>query len=290
MIDFLMIILEQAAISLPLALGSYISFSLLKVPDLSIESSYLFGALCAGSALALQVDCCTSFSLAMVLACAAVGGMLVGLVTACISSFGNIPYLLCAIISTGIFHGLFLCLSGPYQSLSSYKNPLALSIPSTHPELIAIAILSFLLLVLFSIIFRRQIGFAWLIFGQSPRFFDLFSISKRFVFISGILMANALAGIAGYLFAQTNNLIEINMGLGKALFSITALILGKACISSSRATILIPLCGTVLYFSLQQFLLCIGLNVLYFSAIQAIVILVILLVFYKKETIDQLGV
>lgn len=39
------IIFEQTLIYLPLVLGAYCSISLVKVPDLSIEAAYVFGAI-----------------------------------------------------------------------------------------------------------------------------------------------------------------------------------------------------------------------------------------------------
>lgn len=55
MIDTALIILEQALLHVPLILGAYISLSLLKVPDLSLESAFVFGALCGAFAVSLTV-------------------------------------------------------------------------------------------------------------------------------------------------------------------------------------------------------------------------------------------
>src|SRR5207245_739515 len=98
---------------------------------------------------------------------------------------------------------------------------------------------------------------------------------------------------SGYFFAQSNGFAEINMGFGTVLLCITALILGKTInIKNKMLTITVPLFGIVAYFTLQQTLLKVGFNLKYFTMIQAIAILIILIVqFYKKKKIsDQLGV
>ena len=45
MIETVLIILEQVLLHFPLILGAYISISLLKVPDLSLESAYVCDAI-----------------------------------------------------------------------------------------------------------------------------------------------------------------------------------------------------------------------------------------------------
>ena len=83
-------------------------------------------------------------------------------------------------------------------------------------------------------LFRTQIGYSYAVYGNNPQFFRNYGISTSFVFITGIMIANALAGLSGYLFAQSNSFIELNMGLGKALLCITALILGKSLVRTKK--------------------------------------------------------
>ena len=110
--------------------------------------------------------------------------------------------------------------------------------------------------------------------------------------MTGIVVANGLAGFAGFLFAQTSNLIELNMGIGKSLFCITALILGRSIIQHDKNSIYIPISGVFAYFTVQQLLLKVGFNLKYFTMIQSLLVLVILLSMYQKDRThnDQLGV
>ena len=48
----LLIIIEQICLYLPLVFGAYISMSLLKLPDLSIETAYVFGAILGSQTIA----------------------------------------------------------------------------------------------------------------------------------------------------------------------------------------------------------------------------------------------
>ncbi|MGZ6250687.1 MAG: ABC transporter permease subunit [Candidatus Chromulinivorax sp.] len=294
MIDIFLIILEQSMIYLPLVLGAYISFSLLKIPDLSLETSYLIGAFAGGCALQLS-DAISNLNIFFVLGAAIAGGLLVGAVVSSFTYFAGISHLLSSIITFGLFQGLFLMLSSPYVSLAKYNN-IFMVYPyfDKHPELFALLIINLVICVIFAYLLKTQLGYSFAIFGCNSDFFSHFKISKGYVFITGVLLAHGLAGLAGFYFAQTNSLVELNMGVGKALFCITALILGKAIYApddKGHASLFVPLSGVICYFALQQGLLQIGFNLKYFTMIQALLVFVVVISVYKKnyQTTDQLG-
>ena len=288
-----MIVLEQSLIYLPLALGAYISFSLLKVPDLSLETAYLMGAFFGATALAHVSGYPLLIGFIVTMLASIVGGMVVGATSGCMTSFGKIPHLLSSIITFGLFHGIFQFCSPSYQSLALYDNVLMLfPFVARHPELGALALSCLIVTVFCVYLFSTQLGYSFAIFGYNPQFFKHFNISTPYVFITGIVAANGLAGLAGFLFAQTSNLIELNMGIGKSLFCITALILGRSIMKHKKTSLMIPVSGVFAYFIVQQMLLKVGFNLKYFTMVQSLLILVILLSVYQKERShhDQLGV
>ena len=91
-------ILEQALIAFPLILGGYLTLSLLKLPDFSIESAYLFGAVAAFLARELPFP--------LILLSSIGGGMVVGTIVSYLNQILHIPFLLAAIVTNGLFHGL----------------------------------------------------------------------------------------------------------------------------------------------------------------------------------------
>ena len=293
MFNFFMIVLEQSLIYLPLALGAYISFSLLKVPDLSLETAYLMGAFFGATALQYVAGYPLWIGFIITMLASMVGGMIVGLTSSSMTSWGKIPHLLSAIITFGLFHGIFQFCSPAYQSLASYKNVLMLfPYLSRHTELGALMIGCMMVTLGCIYLLSTQLGYSFAIFGYNPQFFKHFNISTPYVFMSGIIIANGLAGFAGFLFAQTSNLIELNMGIGKSLFCITVLILGRSIIKAKKSSIYIPVAGVFAYFIVQQLLLKVGFNLKYFTMMQSLLVLVILLSVYQKERThhDQLGV
>lgn len=297
MLDILLIICEQAFLYFPLVLGAYISISLLKVPDLSIESAYVFGAICA----ARLIPYCAQFPLPLVfifvIIASLLGGLLVGGIVFLFARTFNVPHLLASVLTIGLFHGVNQFVLGTANfSLAAYENPLAvLNIFTIHPEIAVLALSFFTLLVMTVLLFRTQLGYSFVIYGNNASFFTNYGISARYVFGVGLLLANALAGLSGYFVAQSSSFVDINAGFGMALFSVTCLILGKALVSRSLFSAFIPVIGIFVYCVIQQFLLKIGFNLKYFTMIQSAIVLGILINQYRhgntrKNKIDNLGV
>lgn len=295
MMQTLYTILEQSLMHLPLMLGAYISFSLIKVPDLSIESAYVFGAILGSKILIGMPSMPMGITLLLVITASLFGGALVGLTSSIVTQKGKLPHLLSSIIVFGLFHGMAQYISNAYVSLSSFNSPLQpFSFNSQNPELPLLLIIGLIVSLLIYYLLKTQLGFAFAVYGNNPNFFKHYGISTTLIFIVGICLSNALAGLSGYLFAQSNNFIELNMGLGKALFCISALILGKSLVGSKKPmTLTIPIVGTFIYFTLQQLLLKVGFNLKYFTAMQAAIVLVILIYTYRytnPSSNDNLGV
>jgi putative ABC transport system permease protein len=295
MINTLLIILEQSLLHLPLMLGAYISFSLMKVPDLSIESAYVFGALLGSQTLiGMPSGIPMGLQLLLIIIASMIGGACVGLVSSTITQKARIPHLLSSIITFGLFHGINQFISKAYVSLSALPNPMgSIGLFAKYPELPTLIILGAAISILGFLLLKTQLGYAYAVYGNNPQFFNNYGVSTPYIFITGITIANAMAGISGYLFAQSNTFTELNMGMGKALLCISALILGKALIKTKKPySIYIPIAGTCAYFALQQMLLKIGFDLKYFTAMQSIIVLLILVYKYRKSHVatDNLGV
>lgn len=292
MFETILIILEQSLINFPLILGAYISISLMKLPDLSIESAYVFAALTTAKALHSLQFLPSGIALLILISISIMSGALVGLISSLLAQKSRIPYLLASIITVGIFHGMGQLLIGVYVPLSSYKNMLVLEWIPFHPELPLLMTICLICICIAFYFFKTALGYCIAAFGNNSSFFTHYGISTLYIFIAGIMAAHACAGLSGYLCAQSNGFADISMGINKLLLCITVLILGKL-VPLKKASFIIPLVGTLIYFSMQQLLLKIGFDLRYFTMIQALVIVIILIIQHRKrETIhsDHLGV
>lgn len=295
MLSTCFIILEQTYLHIPLIVGAYVSISLMKLPDLSIESAYVFGAIIGAQTIGYTQALPLSIQLIIALLASIIGGTIVGIVSSLLTQKARIPHLLSSIMTIGLFHGINQLVLGTYLSLGNKANPLTIvAMSRCNPELPMLGIIAGITLYITYFLLPTQLGHAFATYGDNPSFFGHYNINTNYIFSRGIIISNALAGISGYLFAQSNGFVEIGIGVGKPLLCITALILGKTLLRIQyTVSLAVPLIGCVAYFTLQQLLLKVGFNLKYFTAVQACLVLLVLIIRYRKNSPasgDHLGV
>lgn len=298
MLQSLFTILDQFFIYIPLLVGAYLSFSLMKIPNFSIEPAFVTGAVVATLIMPTIQGLPLPIVLLLVVSASLCGGGLIGLIAASLNTFGKIPHLLAHILTMGIGFGINLFLLGvPNQSLTNFSNPLTSEIIKLHPELLITGMLGILLLGVFVFLLRSQIGFCLAIYGNNPRFFSTNQASVSYIVCVGVIVSNALAGLSGYLVSQSSGFVDISAGTGIALFCLTALILGKTALQRAGFvfSIIIPTLGLLLYCMIQQLLLKLGFNLKYFMVFQALIVIMLLVIHYRKHAspdlhTDHLGI
>ncbi len=296
MITSFFILLEQICLYFPLIVGAYVSVSLLKVPDLSLEAAFVCGSILGAKMLSFTQGLPLWQSAPLVLMVSVVGGMLVGICSGLLTQYGRLPHLLSSILTTGIFHGVNqLLLGGANMPLSGLHNILIINDAHEYPELACMFVVAGVILLFGYMLTCTQLGYSLAIYGNNPEFFRYYGISQRYVFLTGIIMANGLAGLSGYFVAQTSGFVDINTGFGMILFCVTALIIGKTIIFwQPPLSVSTPLAGIGSYCFLQQLLLKVGFNLKYFTMVQSIIVVMLLIYHFKKtmrsDSIDNLGV
>lgn len=282
-----LIILKQFLLYFPLVLCSFIALSLMKIPALSLESAYICAPAASIVFLKFFGGAVSSFPLFLaVLLISILAGAFVGLVYSLMIVFGKIPYLLSAILVLGIFNGITqLILGSSVLSFGGMQDIFTYLDFGFADKELTFLILSFIFQVILSLLFlKTEIGISLALYGDNPNFFENYKISKSYVLVFGLLLSHAIAGFAGTCISQSNGFVDITMGNGIVLLSITALILGKAVLPRKmHRSIFIPIVGTLIYFLLQQLLLLIGFDLKYFTMIQSLVVLAVLYKIYRAK-------
>src|SRR6266404_243952 len=104
-LDTLLIIIEQFLMHVPLLLGAYITISLMKLPDLSIESAYVSGAIIGAQFVVFTSTLPVAMQLPIVIVASLFGGAIVGITSSMLTQYAGLPHLLSSIITFGIFYG-----------------------------------------------------------------------------------------------------------------------------------------------------------------------------------------
>lgn len=277
MFEILFSIAEQILLYLPLVAGSYLSFSLMKVPNLGLEAAFVFGGFCGAVCIPAFPEIPLVFRLIIVCLTSMFGGAIVGLFTGAIVIFGKISHLLTSILVVGFFYGINLFLiGGSIYSFAPHENLMTVFTLPGHPEFICLFLINVCVIAAIFFLLKTQVGFCMAVYGNNPLFFSHYKISTNFILLVGLSLSNAFAGLAGYMISQSSGFIDVNSGSGMALFCISALVIGRVLIRGrSYINILNPFIGVVVYCLLQNLLLKIGFNLKYFTAIQAVVVFLI---------------
>lgn len=286
----LIIFIEQCFLYMPLVVGAYCSLFLMKLPDISIEASFIFGALCSVKIVELA-QCATPAGFLMGCVIAACAGALVGALVSFFTQKYKVPYLLSAIVCIGLVHGVYqLILGTSHYSLTTSKMLLRL-VPFVNqfPEFYTLGVVALIAVVSMYLFLKTQLGVACAVYGDNPGFFKNYRTSTHYVVIAGVMISNAYAGVAGYCTALMNGFVDTSMGLGIPLLIITALMLGSYTLRSSKPiNIGVPLCGVAAYIAIQQILVSLGLGSRYFTMIQACIVLGILVFRSRSSSITLL--
>ncbi len=230
------------------ALGVYISFRLLRFPDLTVDGSFpLGGAVCAVMIVA-------GFNPWIATLGATLAGAAAGLATACLNVKLKIMDLLASILMMTALYSINLrVMNGPNVPLIAEPTLFTQLQPDSMADyvlrplvLLVIVVLAKLLLDWF---FATERGLAIRATGSNARMARAQGINTGAMVLLGMAISNALVGLAGALFVQTQGGADISMGIGTIVIGLAAVIVGESILPSRRiiwATLAVVL-GAIVY-------------------------------------------
>ena len=230
------------------ALGVYISFRLLRFPDLTVDGSFpLGGAVCAVMIVA-------GFNPWIATLGATLAGAAAGLVTGWLNVKLKIMDLLASILMMTALYSINLrVMNGPNVPLITEPTLFTQLQPDSMADyvlrplvLLVIVVLAKLLLDWF---FATERGLAIRATGSNARMARAQGINTGAMVLLGMAISNALVGLAGALFVQTQGGADISMGIGTIVIGLAAVIVGESILPSRRiiwATLAVVL-GAIVY-------------------------------------------
>jgi len=225
--------LELGLIFSLVALGVFISFRLLRFPDLTVDGSFpLGGAVCA----VMIVSGFHPFTATI----AAIGaGALAGICTAFLNVKLKIMDLLASILLMIALYSINLRIMGrpniPLIMEPTLFNLLQIEIIPDYVMrpllLLAVVVLTKLALDLY---FATAQGLAIRATGSNARMARAQGINTKFMVILGMAISNALVALAGALFVQTQGGADISMGIGTIVIGLAAVIVGESILPARK--------------------------------------------------------
>ena len=230
------------------ALGVYISFRLLRFPDLTVDGSFPLG----GAVCAVLIASGTNPWLATLVATAA--GSAAGMVTGWLNVKLKIMDLLASILMMIALYSVNLrIMGGPNIPLINDPTIFNMLQPANIEDyvfrpllLLAIVVAAKLLLDWF---FATQRGLAIRSTGSNARMARAQGVNTGAMILLGMAVSNGLVGLAGAMFVQTQGGADISMGIGTIVIGLAAVIVGESILPSRKiiwATLAVVI-GAIVY-------------------------------------------
>lgn len=230
------------------ALGVFISFRLLRFPDLTVDGSFPLG----GAVCAILISTGTTPWLATLAGTAA--GAVAGLITGWLNVKLKIMDLLASILMMiGLYSVNLRIMGGPNVPLINDPTLFTMLQPESVPDYVMrpIIMLGFVIVAKLALdwFFATERGLAIRSTGSNARMARAQGVNTGGMILLGMAISNGLVGLAGALFVQTQGGSDISMGIGTIVIGLAAVIVGETILPSRKiiwATLAVVL-GAVVY-------------------------------------------
>lgn len=233
-----------------LAIGVYMSFRILNVPDLTTEGSFTFG-------LAVSAMCTVNghYILGIFLAIAA--GALAGIVTGLIQTKCKIHPILAGIITMSGLYTINLAVMNNAVNVALIgKDEIFTKIMTILPDvgrdlvktivMIAFATIVCILIIVF---FKTHLGLCIRATGDNEAMVSSSSINVDATKIISLALSNACIGLSGGILAQYQGFADINSAGGILVVGLASVIIGEVIMGKRGVTIGIisAVVGSIIY-------------------------------------------
>ena len=288
MTDILIGILELGFIYGILALGVYITYTILDFPDLSVDGTFPMGAAVA----AILITNGFNPWLALVLAFAA--GCIAGLVTGLIHVKCKVRDLLSGIITMTALYSINIHIADGKANLpiftgnTIFNSGLADMLPEALQPYAVVIISGLLILVcklLMDWYLNTKSGFLLYAAGDNQQVVTALAEDQGRVKIMGLILANGLVALSGAVLCQQQRFFDVSMGPGSIVLGLAAVIIGTnlfknfGFVKGTTAAII----GAIIYKTCYAGAIAAGMEAMDMKLITAVLFLAVLMINTGKK-------
>ena len=275
-----------------LGLGIYLTFRILKFPDMTTEGSFPLGGAVAVTLMNQGIHPILATFAGMLAGCVA------GLVTGLLYTKGKIPTILAGILLMTSCNSIMLMIMGRANlGLLDIKTIQDLLPFSATTNLLVIGLLAVILVIAGLIFFLyTKLGQAYIATGDNRDMAKSFGINTDRMEVMGLVVSNGLIALSGALISQQDGYADVSKGIGVIVIGLASIIIGEV-LYSTNLTLLERLVATVVGAILYQFLIAgviaLGFNTNYLKLFSAIILAICLMVpvlkdkFFKGVTLSR---
>jgi len=254
----------QGFLYAPMALGVFITFRILKTPDLTVDGSFVAGmTVCAAVTVAGHP--------LLGIAAGTLAGALAGFCTGFLQTKLGINAILAGILTmTGLYTVNYAVLGGQSNLYlqSQTVNELGVAVPTPSPTiykmfssllgdtmeagsyvLILTGIIVAVLCAVLAVFFRTRPGMAIRATGDNEEMVRSSSINADASRIAGVMMANGLVAMSGAFLCHSQRYADLNCGSGMLVMGLASVIIGQVLLGDGSVLrgVLSAAAGSVLY-------------------------------------------
>lgn len=288
-LNIIKVVFEEGFKYAILALGVYLTYSILDFPDLSVDGTMPLGAIISSVLILKGVNPWIS------LLAAFAGGLIAGCVTGILHIKLKLEPLLSGILvytSLLTVNLVIVKLGTGGQSIASifgkntiFNSGIANILPTNINginvrKLIVLAIFVIVLKIIIDLYLKTKSGMLLRATGSNQQYVVMLAKNPGVSKILGLAIGNGLAAISGAVIAQSTETANTTMGVGMVVFGLSSVIIGLSVfkrVGFMKATTMVIL-GTIIYKACLQIAVVIGLPSEYNKILMAI-LFVLALVF-----------
>ncbi|HEN9910285.1 TPA: ABC transporter permease [Streptococcus agalactiae] len=267
-----------------LGLGIYLTFRILKFPDMTTEGSFPLGGAVCVTLMNQGVNPILATILGMLL------GMLAGFVTGLLYTKGKIPTILAGILVMTSCHSIMLMVMKRANLGLNEIQTLKDFLPfSNDLNLLVLGLIAILLVISALIYFLyTRLGQAYIATGDNPDMAKSFGIDTDKMEMLGLIVSNGLIALSGALVSQQDGYADVSKGIGVIVIGLASIIIGEVLYSTGLTLferLIAIVVGSILYQFLITAVIALGFNTNYLKLFSAIVLGICLMVPVLKTKI-----
>ena len=222
-------VLEQGMIYAIMALGIYITYTILDFPDLTVDGSFPLGA--ALSAVLITKGVNPILTLLVTFAAGAFAGMLTGIIHVKL----KVRDLLSGIIMMTALYTVNLRIAGRanlpiYNMTTLFDNDFVRNIfkggLAQFSNVIIILVITLVMKFLLDWYMSTKSGYLLRAVGDNETIVTSMGVDKGITKIIGLAIANGLCSLSGCIFAQQQRYFDVSMGTGTMVIGLASVIIG----------------------------------------------------------------
>lgn len=259
-----------------MALGVFISYKILDIPDLTVDGSFATG----GAVCAIIITSGGSFWLGLLIGFLA--GVLCGLVTGLLHTILGIPPILAGILTQLSLWSINLkiMLGHSNTSISARSFSVIFSQLKIPDALWKVAVIAVILVIALYVFFGTELGASIRATGNNPKMSRAQGINTKFNIVLGLMISNGIVALSGALLAQYQGFADINMGRGAIVIGLCAVVIGGAITKHITPNFLVRMVGVVggaiIYYLVYQTVVFLGFDTDLLKMLAAIVVAIFL--------------